>query len=82
MNANEYNELSHRLEGFTHWASTLLTNLSSLTNALGSLFAGYTGRVTMALPGRNLYFLLNNIVLNIDVIDSITFFIVIGVLNC
>ncbi|GJN30753.1 hypothetical protein PR202_gb19088 [Eleusine coracana subsp. coracana] len=31
------------LEGFTHWETTLLTNLSSLANALGSLFAGFVG---------------------------------------
>jgi hypothetical protein len=32
------------------------------------------------LLGNTLYFLLNNIVINIDVIDSITLFIFIGVL--
>ncbi|GJN08599.1 hypothetical protein PR202_ga26538 [Eleusine coracana subsp. coracana] len=31
------------LEGFTHWETTLLTNLSSVANALGSLFAGFVG---------------------------------------
>ncbi|TVU47864.1 hypothetical protein EJB05_07480, partial [Eragrostis curvula] len=31
------------LVGFTHWETTLITNLSSLANALGSLFAGFAG---------------------------------------
>ena len=31
------------LVGFTHWQTTLITNLNSLANALGALFAGFVG---------------------------------------
>jgi MFS family permease len=31
------------LVGFTHWQTTVITNLNSLANALGALFAGFVG---------------------------------------
>ena len=31
------------LVGFTHWQTTVITNLNNLANALGALFAGFVG---------------------------------------
>ncbi|CAL4913348.1 unnamed protein product [Urochloa decumbens] len=31
------------LVGFTHWQTTVITNLNSIANALGALFAGFVG---------------------------------------